>query len=45
MGLRMVEAGNRQAAREHLTWVKERGERNYTEYDLAIAELKRLPPE
>lgn len=45
VGLRMVEAGNRQAAREHLTWVKERGERNYTEYDLAIAELKRLPPE
>ena len=30
------------AARKHFTWVKERGDRNYTEYGLARAELKRL---
>jgi hypothetical protein len=27
---------------EHFVWVKTRGDRNYTEYDLAVAELERL---
>ena len=41
-GLRVLIAGNKEAARKHFLWVKERGDRNYSEYALAFAELKRL---
>jgi len=42
VGFDLVDAGKRQEAIVHLTWVKDRGERNYVEYAMAIAELKRL---
>ena len=38
----LVDAGQRDEAKKHLQWVKDKGDRNYTEYDLAVAELKRL---
>ena len=42
IGVKHLLAGRREEARKHFSWVKERGDRNYTEYGLAIAELKRL---
>ena len=42
IGVRLLLAGRTDDARKHFVWVKERGDRNYTEYELAIAELKRL---
>jgi tetratricopeptide (TPR) repeat protein len=42
IGFHLVDAGQRQEAIVHLTWVKDRGEKNYVEYPMAIAELKRL---
>jgi len=41
-GLRALLAGRTDDARRHFEWVKERGDRNYTEYCMALAELKRL---
>ena len=38
----LVDAGRIDEARTHFEWVKEKGDRNYTEYELAMAELKRL---
>lgn len=38
----LIDAGQYDEARKHLLWVKEKGDRNYTEYELALAELKRL---
>ena len=40
----LIDTGQREAARKHLEWIKERGDRNYTEYSMALAELKRLEP-
>jgi tetratricopeptide (TPR) repeat protein len=46
VGLKAAVHGPRDVALEHLRWVKTRGARNYTEYDLSVAELRRLeaPP-
>lgn len=46
IGLLASIGNNRQDALVHLRWVRERGDRSYTEYDLAVAELARLeaPP-
>jgi tetratricopeptide (TPR) repeat protein/Ni/Co efflux regulator RcnB len=41
-GMKMLLAGQTDAAVTHFKWVKERGERNYTEHGMALAELKRL---
>lgn len=35
-------AGRREAALTHFRWVKDRGSRNFAEYPMAVAELKRL---
>jgi hypothetical protein len=42
IGFRTLIAGRIDEARQHFEWVKERGDRNYTEYWLALAALKRL---
>lgn len=42
IGVRLLLAGRIEDARKHFVWVKTRGDRNYTEYDLALAELERL---
>jgi tetratricopeptide (TPR) repeat protein len=42
IGLMASIAGRRDEARLHLEWVRDRGSRSYTEYDLAVAELRRL---
>lgn len=42
IGVRAMAAGRTEDARKHFLWVKERGDRNYTEHGLALAELKRL---
>jgi hypothetical protein len=42
IGIRLLLAGRTDDAKTHFLWVKTRGERTYTEYDLAIAELERL---
>ena len=42
IGVKLLLLGRHEEARKHFTWVKERGDRNYTEYELAVAELKRL---
>ncbi|MBA2303131.1 MAG: tetratricopeptide repeat protein [Acidobacteria bacterium] len=42
LGMHLAQIGQNDEAIKHLTWVKEKGERHYTEYALAIAELKRL---
>ena len=41
-GIMDLLAGNREKALLHLRWVKEKGSRNYVEYGMAAAELKRL---
>jgi hypothetical protein len=39
----MASVGGRlDEARRHLEWVRDRGARNYTEYRISIAELRRL---
>jgi hypothetical protein len=38
----MAAEGKRDEALVHLRWVKERGNKNYAEYDWALSELKRL---
>jgi tetratricopeptide (TPR) repeat protein len=45
IGLKDSLAGRRDQALEHLRWVKENGSRNYVEYGMALAELKRLDAE
>ena len=42
VGYADLQAGRTAAAREHFTWVKDNGSRNYVEYPLAVAELARL---
>lgn len=42
IGVRLLLAGRKDEARKHLVWVKTQGDRNYTEYGLALAELERL---
>ena len=42
VALEALLAGQVEAARMHLTWVKEHGERNYTKYEIALGELERL---
>ncbi|MGB2694653.1 MAG: tetratricopeptide repeat protein, partial [Dehalococcoidia bacterium] len=42
IGVRLLLAGRNDEAREHFLWVKTRGDRNYTEYGLAVAELERF---
>jgi lipoprotein NlpI len=42
IGLRALIAGRMDEATKHFEWVKERGDRNYMEYQLALAELRRL---
>ncbi len=42
IGFDLVDAGKRQEAIVHLTWVKDRGLKNFVEYAMVIAELKRL---
>ena len=44
IGMLSATAGRRDEALEHLTWVQEKGSRNYVEYRLAVADLKRLKP-
>jgi tetratricopeptide (TPR) repeat protein len=41
-GMKMVLAGKIDEARTHFVWVKNNGDRHFTEYALARAELKRL---
>ena len=43
--MQLLQAGKPAEARPHLQWVKEHGEKSYTEYRLAIAELRRLDEE
>lgn len=40
----LIDAGQPDAALKHLEWIKNRGDRNYTEHSMALAELKRLTP-
>lgn len=40
--IKMAAEGKRDEALVHLRWVKERGNKNYAEYDWALSELKRL---
>jgi tetratricopeptide (TPR) repeat protein len=42
VGIKDSIAGRRSQAINHLRWVKENGSKNYVEYGMAIAELKRL---
>jgi tetratricopeptide (TPR) repeat protein len=42
LGFADLQAGRQEEGRSHLEWVRERGSRNYTEYDLALGELARL---
>jgi len=42
IGFKALRAGDVNAAKTHFTWVKDHGEHNYTEYGMALAELKRL---
>ena len=42
LGFADLQAGRQEEGRAHLEWVRERGSRNYTEYDLALGELARL---
>jgi lipoprotein NlpI len=42
LGLDLVHAGKREAAREHLEWVVANGNKDFLEVQLAAAELKRL---
>jgi tetratricopeptide (TPR) repeat protein len=42
IGFKALRAGDLNTAKIHFTWVKEQGEHNYTEYGMALAELKRL---
>ena len=42
IGIMAAIAGNRDDAMRHLEWVEGRGSKGYTEYRLALAELKRL---
>jgi tetratricopeptide (TPR) repeat protein len=41
-GVRAAIANRREQALGHLRWIKERGERNYSEYGMALEELARL---
>jgi lipoprotein NlpI len=41
-GMMALIAGDRDEGLNHLHWVKDKGSRNYVEYGMAIAELKRL---
>lgn len=42
VALACLQAGRTDEGKRHLLWVKEKGDRNYTEYSIAVAELKRL---
>jgi len=42
IGLALSLNGEREAALEHLRWVRENGNRNFVEYPLALSELARL---
>jgi lipoprotein NlpI len=42
IGFDDVRAGRPDAAIKHFRWVKEKGSRNFVEYPIAVAELKRL---
>ena len=42
IGIRASIDGRRDEARRHLEWVRERGRKDFIEYDYALAELKRL---
>ena len=42
IGFDDVRAGRSDAAIKHFRWVKEKGSRNFVEYPIAVAELKRL---
>jgi tetratricopeptide (TPR) repeat protein len=41
-GIKAASEGKRDQALVHLRWVKERGNKRYTEYEWALSELKRL---
>jgi tetratricopeptide (TPR) repeat protein len=42
IGIKANIDGEREDALKHLTWVKERGKKDYTEYGLTLGELKRI---
>ena len=42
IGIKAALGGRPDEARKHLQWVKDRGSRHYVEYDMAVADLKRL---
>ena len=42
IGFAEIQAGRVQEGKTHLQWVKDKGSRNYTEYDLALGELDRI---
>ena len=42
IGVKEALNGRADEARQHLQWVKDRGSRHYVEYNMAIADLKRL---
>jgi len=42
IGFAEIQAGRIQEGKTHLQWIKDKGSRNYTEYDLALGELDRL---
>jgi tetratricopeptide (TPR) repeat protein len=42
VGVKVLLAGQTEAALKHFSWVRDRGEHNYTEYEIALGELKRL---
>jgi tetratricopeptide (TPR) repeat protein len=44
IGFTALQAGRRDEALTHFRWVRDRGDRGYTEYRLAVAELARLEP-
>ena len=44
IGFDALRTGNSEVARSHFTWIKDKGDKNYSEYRLATEELKRIPP-
>jgi tetratricopeptide (TPR) repeat protein len=42
VAFQLIQLGKLEEARAHLAWVRDKGDRQYTEYELAAAELKRL---
>jgi lipoprotein NlpI len=44
LGLELARGSNREEGLSHLRWVEEKGNKEFTEYILAVTELRRLQP-